>query len=72
MNLQMTAILVVSIVSISHLSGPKNCIIWCGGLESTGHDVQGFSNYSGQAYSSSALTGAYVALCKENLVYIRI
>jgi hypothetical protein len=68
MNLQMTANLVVSTMNISHLSGPKNCIIRCGGSESTGQDVQGFSNYSWQAYSNSAFTGTSMALRKENLV----
>jgi hypothetical protein len=37
MNLQLKAILAVSTVSISRLSGPKDCIIGCGGFESTGH-----------------------------------
>jgi len=68
----MTAILVVSTVSISHLSGLKICIIRCGGSESTGHVVQGCSNYSGQVYSSARLQGhmwRYVkkTLCKSGL-----
>jgi hypothetical protein len=68
----MTTILVVSTVSISHLSGPKNCIILYGGSESTGHVVQGCSNYSGQVYSSLRLQGhmwrhVKKTLCKSGL-----